>query len=184
MRPRVTTSCVGADLRVDGDLQVVTGPRVRLRHLPARVRSGLELDSGASLSGGFGAFGGTVLLSGHVVKSEPGTVTFGPDLDVQLFYGAGNDTRGVLEVTGGTLDIQSAPPNGSFTANGTIEVGPGATVSIADDLALSASSVLEFGIDGSVDVPGELRTHRAADRQRHSSRNLAYRRQRRLRADH
>ena len=145
--PSVTTLQLSADLRVDGDLQVV--PRVfdygtyQLVSDPV-----LELDSGASLSGGFGAFGGTVLLSGQVVKSDPGTVTFGPDLDVQLFYGAGNDTRGVLAVTAGTLDIQSAPPTGSFTANGTIEVGPGATVSVAGDLTLRDSSVIEIGIDG------------------------------------
>jgi hypothetical protein len=153
--PSVTTLQLSADLRVDGDLQVV--PRVFDYGTYQLVSDPVfELDSGASLSGGFGAFGGTVLLSGQVVKSEPGTVTFGPDLDVQLFYGAGNDTRGVLEVTGGTLDIQSAPPNGSFTANGTIEVGPGATVSIADDLALSASSVLEFGIDGPAAFPANF----------------------------
>ncbi|HSM66647.1 MAG TPA: hypothetical protein VK860_10105 [Ilumatobacteraceae bacterium] len=62
----------------------------------------------------------------------------------------------MLEVTDGTLDIQSAPPNGSFTANGTIEVGPGATVSIADDLALAPSSEIEIGIAGPATFPANF----------------------------
>ncbi len=138
----VTTLQLSADLRVDGNLSAATQV---LSYGVYQITSNpvVELDGGASLSGS-----GTVFLSADVAKSDAGTVTIGPDLDVNLVYGAGNDTRGVLEVTGGTLDIQSAPPSGSFTADGTIEVGPGAIVSIADDLTLGASSVLEFGIDG------------------------------------
>ncbi len=148
--PSVTTLQLSADLRVDGDFSAATQV---LSYGVYQITSNpvVELDGGASLSGS-----GTVLLSADVVKSDPGTVTFGPDLDVNLAYGAVNDTRGVLEVSDGALDIQSAPPNGSFTANGTIEVGPGATVSIADDLALSASSLLEFGIAGPSTFPANF----------------------------
>ena len=149
--PSTTSMSLGADLRVDGSFRVVEAILAYPGGVYITSSPDLELGGGASLSGT-----GSVMLDANVAKSEPGTVTFGPDLDVNLFYRSLEPLRGVLEVTDGTLDIQSAPPNGSFVANGTIEVGPGATVSIADDLALSASSVLEFGVDGPAAFPGNF----------------------------
>ncbi len=141
--PRTTTLALSANLQVDGDFETVEqvlayGGGIFIKSSPV-----IELDDGASLSGS-----GSVLIAARVVKADAGTVTFGPDLDVELWYGASSDSRGELVVTAGTLDIRSGAPGGSFVANGTIQVAAGASLSVAGDLALSATSVLDFGIAG------------------------------------
>ncbi len=135
---------IGGDLVINGQLttsvrNLTNGPEVS-QSIPTVV-----LADDTSVTGD-----GTLVLTVPLTKSGTGNSTVGPDLDVELFGEppAPTAARGVLQVEEGTLDIQSVAPNGSFTANGTIAVSPGATVSVAGDLALSVTSVLDFGIDG------------------------------------
>ena len=146
---------IGGDLVVDGLLAVsatTTGSdTVFSKSIPTVV-----LADDTSVTGD-----GSLFLAVPLTKSGPGTSTIGPDLDVELFGEPPRpaEDRGVLQVDEGTLDIQSAAPNGSFLPNGTIDVAPGASVSVAEDLALSPTSELGFGIDGpasSTDNFGQL----------------------------
>ena len=146
---------IGGDLVVDGLLAVsatTTGSAtVFSKSIPTVV-----LADDTSVTGD-----GSLFLAVPLTKSGPGTSTIGPDLDVELFGEPPRpaEDRGVLQVDEGTLDIQSAAPNGSFLPNGTIDVAPGASVSVAEDLALSPTSELAFGIDGpssSTDNFGQL----------------------------
>ena len=146
--PYTNTLALSGDLQIDGELPtgnriVASGPVVIARSVPV-----IELNDGASLSGN-----GLALLAARVVKNDPGTVTFGPDLDVVLSYEPAYEVRGILEVNAGTLDIQSAEPNGSFVGDGTIAIGPGATVNLPSGTALGADSVVDIGIDGSSSNP-------------------------------
>ena len=144
--PYTNTFALSGELQVDGsfgaaDQVLVSGVDTLL----ARSTPVVELNDGASFSGD-----GSVLLLAQFVKNGPGTVTFGPDLDVDLDVDPTFDiVRGTLEINAGTLDIQSAAPNGSFVGDGTIAIGPGTTVNLPSGTTLGSSSVVDIGIDGS-----------------------------------
>ena len=138
--PYTNTLALSGVLQVDGSFGaqgqiLLSGSTILARSTPV-----IELNDGASFSGD-----GSVFLGAQFVKNDPGTVTFGPDLDVDLDF----DVDSTLEVNVGTLDIQSAEPNGSFVGDGTIAIGPGATVELPSGTALGADSVVDIGIAGS-----------------------------------
>ena len=144
--PYTNTFALSGELQVDGsfgaaDQVLVSGVDTLL----ARSTPVVELNDGASFSGD-----GSVLLLAQFVKNGLGTVTFGPDLDVDLDVDSTFDiVRGTLEINAGTLDIQSAAPNGSFVGDGTIAIGPGTTVNLPSGTTLGSNSVVDIGIDGS-----------------------------------
>jgi hypothetical protein len=139
------TLSIESDVRVDGLLGVTSS--VFLDGLTGESLTStptVDVSDPLSLTGD-----GDVILSAPLVKTGTGTFSIGPDLSFDLASDA------VLDVREGLVEIQGP----GFVPNGTIQVAPGATVSVTGDLALRPTSTLSFGIDGpsaSTDNFGQL----------------------------
>jgi hypothetical protein len=128
------TLSIESDVRVDGLLGVTSS--VFLDGLTGESLTStptVDVSDPLSLTGV-----GDVILSAPLVKTGTGTFSIGPDLSFDLAADA------VLDVREGLVEIQGP----GFVPNGTIQVAPGATVSVTGDLALRPTSTLNFGIDG------------------------------------